>query len=184
MEFRFPLIGETTLRDMRLEIRHALEPWHVLGEEAAAGGTARYVDSSCERVQAKVSGWVEERYILACNGQAVPMTRTEREGEFVGGVRFKAWAPPSALHPTVPAQTPLTFDIYDRWTGRSLGGLTHHVAHPGGLSYESLPVNANEAEARRRTRFQAFGHTPGPMEPPEPVVSLETPRTLDLRRGA
>jgi uncharacterized protein (DUF2126 family)/transglutaminase-like putative cysteine protease len=183
-EFRFPKIGETTLRGTHVELRHALEPWHVLGEEAAAGGTARYVDSSCERVQAKVSGWVDERYILACNGQAVPLTRTEREGEFVGGVRFKAWAPPSALHPTVPAQTPLIFDVYDRWTGRSLGGLTHHVSHPGGLSYATLPVNANEAEARRRTRFQAFGHTPGPMEPPEQVVSLESPRTLDLRRGA
>ncbi len=183
-EFRFPMIGETTLRGTHVELRHALEPWHVLGEEAAAGGTARYVDSSCERVQAKVSGWVDERYVLACNGQAVPLVRTEREGEFVGGVRFKAWAPPSALHPTVPAQTPLVFDVYDRWTGRSLGGLTHHVSHPGGRSYETLPVNANEAEARRRTRFQAFGHTPGPMDPPAPAVSLETPRTLDLRRGA
>jgi uncharacterized protein (DUF2126 family)/transglutaminase-like putative cysteine protease len=183
LEFRFPRIGEVTLRGTRVELRHALEPWHVLGEEPAAGGTARYVDSSTERLQARVSGWVDERFILACNGHAVPLGRTETEGEFVGGIRFKAWDPPSALHPTIRAQGPLVFDVFDRWTGRSLGGLTHHVSHPGGRSYETLPVNANEAEARRRTRFQPFGHTPGRMEPPAAVPSREAPRTLDLRRA-
>ena len=183
LEFRFPRIGETTVRGVTLELRHALEPWHVLGEEPAAAGTARYVDSSAERVQARVTGWVDERYALACNGYAVPLSRTERAGEYVGGVRFKAWAPPSALHPTVPAQTPLVFDIYDRWTGRSVGGLTHHVAHPGGRSYDDFPVNANAAEARRRSRFFPFGHTPGEMPEPRPLSSREHPRTLDLRRA-
>ena len=182
-EFRFPRIGEVTLHGATLEVRHALEPWHVLGEEPAGGGTARFVDSSVERVQALVSGWVDERYVLACNGSAVPLTPTERAGEYVGGVRFKAWQPPvSALHPTLPAQTPLVFDLYDRWTGRSLGGLTHHVSHPGGRNYEHFPVNANEAEARRRGRFFAFGHTPGPMAEPPLALSREHPRTLDLRR--
>ena len=183
-EFRFPRIGEISLRGTTLELRHALEPWHVLGEEAVTGGTARYVDSSVERVQARVDGWVEERFVLACNGRAVPLTRTDREGEYVGGVRFKAWQPPSALHPTLPAQTPLIFDIYDRWTGRSLGGLTHHVAHPGGRSYERFPVNANEAEARRKARFFPIGHTAGAMAEPEGTRSREHPRTLDLRRMA
>ena len=183
-EFRFPRIGAVTQRGTTLELRHALEPWHVLGEEPAGGATARFVDSSVERVQALVSGWIDERYQLACNGSAVPLTPTERAGEFVGGVRFKAWQPPvSALHPTIPAQTPLVFDIYDRWTGRSLGGLTHHVSHPGGLSYEHFPVNANEAEARRRSRFFPFGHTPGPMAEPKLALSREHPRTLDLRRS-
>jgi uncharacterized protein (DUF2126 family)/transglutaminase-like putative cysteine protease len=183
-EFRFPRIGEVTLRGATLELRHALEPWHVLGEEPAAGGTARYVDSSVERVQARVSGWVDERYVLACNGHAVPLTVTDRVGEYVGGVRFKAWQPPlGALHPTIPAHSPLVFDIYDRWTGRSLGGLTHHVSHPGGRHYERFPVNANEAEARRRARFFPFGHTVGPMAEPILAPSREHPRTLDLRRS-
>ncbi len=181
-EFRFPRIGEITIRGATLELRHALEPWHVLGEEPAGGATARFVDSSVERVQARVGGWIEERFVLACNGHAVPLTPTGRAGEYVGGVRFKAWQPPSALHPTLPAHPTLVFDIYDRWSGRSLGGLTHHVAHPGGRNYERFPVNANEAEGRRRARFFPFGHTPGPMPEPVPMPSREHPRTLDLRR--
>ncbi len=181
--FRFPHIGQIAVKGVELELRNALEPWHVLGEEQSGSGTVRYVDSSIERVQARVSGWVEERYTLACNGVAVPLNPTDREGEYVAGVRFKAWNPPSSLHPTIQSHAPLVFDIYDQWSGRSVGGMSYHVSHPGGLSYESFPVNANEAEARRRSRFFPFGHTPGPMA--EPVVrrSREHPRTLDLRRA-
>jgi len=184
LEFRFPKIGEIDLAGIDLEVRHALEPWHVLGEEVGAFGTVRYVDSSAERLQARVRGFVPERFVLACNGVALPMAGTGVAGDYVAGVRFKAWQPPSALHPTIPAQTPLVFDLYDRWTERSLGGLTHHVSHPGGRNYETFPVNANEAEARRRARFFAFGHTPGPMPEPRGGVSAEHPRTLDLRRFA
>ncbi|WP_298216116.1 DUF2126 domain-containing protein [Acidocella sp.] len=184
IEFRFPKLGEVNLRDMRLELRHALEPWHVLGEEQAQGGTARYVDSSAERLQVKLDGWVDERYVLACNGVAMPVQRTEVQGQYVAGVRFKAWQPYSALHPTIHAQTPLIFDVYDSWSGRSIGGMTHHAAHPGGRAYEDFPVNSNAAEARRRSRFWPFGHTPGPSPLPLPPAGPENPRCLDLRRYA
>ncbi|MGG5822832.1 DUF2126 domain-containing protein [Falsiroseomonas sp. HW251] len=184
VEFRFPRIGEITVRDTNLELRTALEPWHVLGEEATAGGTARYVDSSVERIQAKVTGWTPERFILACNGAVVPLQPTDVAGEYVAGVRFKAWDPTSALHPTIRSQSPLVFDVYDSWSGRSLGGATHHVAHPGGRNYQTFPVNANEAEARRMARFFPFGHTPGAMPEPRAVPSRQHPRTLDLRRAA
>jgi len=180
--FRFPLIGEVAVRGIGLELRHALEPWHVLGEEAAAGGTVRYVDSSTERVQARVTNWVADRFLLAVNGVAIPLGATGRAGEYVAGIRFKAWNPPSSLHPTIRPQTPLILDVFDRWSGRSLGGMTYHVAHPGGRNYERYPVNANEAEARRRARVFPFGHTPGAMALPEPPAGLELPCTLDLRR--
>ena len=184
LAFRFPVIGSVAAHGATLELRHALEPWHALGEVSGGSGTVRFVDSSVERLQARVTGWEPERFALACNGVAVPLRATDVAGEFVAGVRFKAWQPYGALHPTIPAQTPLVFDIYDRWNGRSLGGLTHHVAHPGGRSYDRFPVNANEAEARRRARFLPFGHTPGPMPPPVGDGSAELPRTLDLRAYA
>jgi len=183
LEFRFPEIGRVTVRDMEVELRHALEPWHVLAEDQVASGTVRFVDSSAERVQVRLSNWVDERYVLACNGVGVPVSRTERAGEYVAGVRFKAWQPPNALHPTIPAQAPLVFDVFDRWTGRSLGGMTHEVSHPGGRSYDTFPVNANEAEARRRARFLPIGHTPGPMPEPRVARGLEHALTLDLRRA-
>jgi uncharacterized protein (DUF2126 family) len=182
-EFRFPLLGETSVSGIGLQLRHALEPWHVLGEESSAGN-ARYVDSSTERVEARVSNWVPERFTLAANGIAVPLEPTGRAGEYVAGIRFKAWSPYSALHPTIKPQVPLVLDVHDAWTGRNLGGLTHHVVHPGGLSYATFPVNANEAEARRRSRFQPMGHTPGRVERPVAAPSLEHPCTLDLRAHA
>jgi uncharacterized protein (DUF2126 family) len=180
--FRFPYVGQVGFSGIELELRNALEPWHVLGEELAIGGTVRYVDSSVERVQARVSGWVDERYVLAANRVAIPLTRADREGEYVGGVRFKAWNPPSALHPRIGIHAPLVLDVFDRWSGRSMGGMTYHISHPGGRSYDTLPVNANEAEARRRGRFFPFGHTPAAMREPVMQRSREHPRTLDLRR--
>ncbi|PHK96304.1 IMP dehydrogenase [Pseudoroseomonas rhizosphaerae] len=185
--FRFPLVGEVSMHGVALELRHALEPWHVLGEESTASGTARYVDSSTERLQLRATGFAPERFILAVNGHALPMAPTGRAAEFVGGVRFKAWSPPSALHPAIRSQAPLTFDLWDSWTGRSLGGFSHHVAHPGGRNYERFPVNANEAEARRRARFFPFGHSAGGEGAGAAPLRVDAPelrRTLDLRRLA
>ena len=180
-EFRFPMIGQVKANSIELTLRSALEPWHVMGEEGSAGGNVRYVDSSLERVEVHVTGLNDNRYVVTVNGRALPLQSTGRVGEYVAGVRYKAWNPPSALHPSIGVHAPLTFDIVDTWMERSLGGCQYHVAHPGGLSYETLPVNAYEAESRRLTRFLRMGHTPGKMQisPAEP--SREFPFTLDLR---
>ena len=181
-EFRFPKYGDFTVKGIEFELRHALEPWHVMGEEGSVGGTVRYVDSSVERVQVKIKGMAPDRYVLTCNGVAVPLQNTGINGEFVAGVRYRAWQPPSCLHPTIGVDTPLVFDIVDTWMKRSLGGCQYHVAHPGGRSFDTCPVNAFEAESRRLARFFRFGHTPGHMEVAAPEVSAEHPFTLDLRR--
>ncbi|MBI5329395.1 MAG: transglutaminase family protein [Betaproteobacteria bacterium] len=205
LEFRFPRHGTLQLGAMEMELRAAIEPWPVLGEEAGSQGTARYVDSSLERLQVKVTGLTSGRYAVACNGRRLPLHSTGVNGEFVAGVRYRAWQPPSALHPAIGVHTPLTFDLIDLWNQRAVAGCTYHVMHPGGRNFERFPVNANEAEARRNTRFSQDGHSPGsytpppwveslsrfvrddarigPMAPPAEEIPGEYPYTLDLRRG-
>jgi len=181
VEFRFPRYGTINVDDIEMELRFAIEPWHVLGEEVTAQGTARFVDSSVERLQVKVRGMIDTRHVVTCNGRRVPLRCTGERGEFVAGVRYKAWNPPSGLHPTIPVHAPLVFDIVDKWSERSLGGCTYHVAHPGGRNYETLPVNAYEAESRRLARFWPVGHSTGTVKVPDEVPPCEHPYTLDLR---
>jgi uncharacterized protein (DUF2126 family) len=184
-EFRFPMLGTVVHDGVEMEVRRALEPWHVLAEEPGAGGTARAVDSSLDRVQVRIRGAVPERHAILCNGVRLPLHRTGMGGEAVAGVRYRAWALPQALHPHIGVHTPLIFDVLDRWSGRSVGGCTVHASHPGGRAYDTLPVNANEAEARRAALFSPLGHTPGLLSWEEPISSLsqDYPLTLDLRRG-
>jgi uncharacterized protein (DUF2126 family)/transglutaminase-like putative cysteine protease len=185
-EFRFPMVGSVQAAGIELTVRNALEPWHVMGEEGAPGGTARYVDSSLERLEVHVRGMNESRYVVTCNGQALPMQSTGTVGEFVAAVRYKAWNPPSSLHPSIGVHAPLTLDIVDTWMKRSLGGCQYHVAHPGGLNYETFPVNSYEAESRRMSRFIAMGHSPGTLHIPPATINVpgskEFPFTRDLRR--
>lgn len=203
-EFRFPRVGTVTHFGVDLEIRTALEPWHVLGEESSSVGTARFVDSSVERLQVKVSGLTEGKHLLTCNGRRVPLSPAGTRENWIGGVRFKAWDPPSALHPSIAAQTKFVFDIIDVRNRKSLGGCIYHVGHPGGRNYETFPVNAREAESRRLSRFWGHGHTPGAITAaavggpaigrfesmsggrtvahiPQEKFNAEFPNTLDLR---
>lgn len=183
-EFRFPMYGKVAYQGMDIELRQALEPWHVLGEEPGGGGTVRYVDSSVERLQVKVTGMVGERFLLLCNGRRIPLQVTAEAGTFVAGVRYRAWQPPSCLHPTIGVHAPLVIDLFDRWSNRAVGGCTYHVGHPGGRNHEVFPVNGHEAEGRRNARFIPHGHTPGSrLQPPPAEDNAEFPCTLDMRRA-
>jgi uncharacterized protein (DUF2126 family)/transglutaminase-like putative cysteine protease len=203
-EFRFPHYGTVQVQDIEMEIRMGIEPWHVLGEEMSSGGTARFVDSSLEKVQVKLTGLNGSRYILLCNGTRVPLKPTAVKGEFICGIRYRAWQPPSALHPTIGIDAPLTFDIVDTWNSRSIGGCTYYVSHPGGRSYDSFPINSYEAESRRWNRFGTTSHTQEVLrpaaspdiaahyiaqnrksfsyDPPPLVINKEYPYTLDMRQ--
>lgn len=181
LEFRFPKLGGLVRDGVDVEIRHALEPWHVLGEEPGGGGAVRYVDASLERLQVRVRHATPGRHSVLCNGVRVPLAPSGVEGESVGAVRFRAWDPPSALHPTIGVHAPLSFDLHDEWTGRSLGAATYHVSHPGGRAYERLPVNAAEAESRRTERFQSWGRRAASTRPVDAPTRPEAPLTLDLR---
>ncbi|HVU98726.1 MAG TPA: transglutaminase family protein [Puia sp.] len=204
LEFRFPRYGTIQLHGITLEIRMGIEPWNVLGEEMSAAGTARYVDSSLEKLQVKCSGWNSDRYALLCNGRRVPLTSTGVNEEYVCGIRYRAWQPYSALHPTIGIDAPITFDIVDTWNSRSIGGCTYYVSHPGGRHYDAFPVNANEAESRRGNRFDTTSfhqdvlrpvpnlkglsryirpdRLPFLCDPPSEEINKEYPYTLDLRR--
>jgi uncharacterized protein (DUF2126 family) len=183
-EFRFPACGEVSYDGVEIELRQAIEPWYTLGEEPGARGTTRYVDSSLERIQVRAKGLIPERFALACNGRRLPLQPTATHGDYVCGVRFRAWQPPHCLHPTIPVHTPLIVELIDIGAQSSIGGCTYYVAHPGGRNYETFPVNSNEAEARRRARFYPFGHTPDLKIVPVLQENPDFPSTLDLRRDS
>lgn len=188
-EFRFPRIGTAVFGGVEIELRGAIEPWNVLGEESTAGGTARYVDSSVERLQVRLIGADRDRFIVTVNGYPLPMLATDNPDVQVGGVRYRAWQPPSALHPSITVDGPLRFELVDAASGVSRGGCTYHVSHPGGRSYDTPPVNAVEAESRRARRFEATGFTPGAVDlaalkekQARQSTDVGAPGILDLRR--
>ncbi|MBM3870725.1 MAG: IMP dehydrogenase, partial [Verrucomicrobia bacterium] len=180
-EFRFPFIGDLAQRNIHVELRAALEPWHVLGEEPGSSGTVRYVDSSLERLQIKARGLSGDRFAITVGGHRVPLHPTGVNNEFVAGLRYRAWQPPECLQPTIGIHTPLVFDVVDTWNKRSIGGCTYHVAHPGGRSYDRFPVNSYEAESRRLARFFRGGHSHGKLNITAAKANPEFPITLDLR---
>ncbi|MEM6778244.1 MAG: transglutaminase family protein [Planctomycetota bacterium] len=184
-EFRFPRIGEVTLDNMRLELRSAIEPWYVMGEEPGASGTTRFVDSSLERLQVSVENFDPRCHAVTVFGHEVPMHATEQAGRYVAGVRYRAWQPPRCLHPTIGIHTPLQLDVVDRAAGHSIGGCTYHAVHPGGVGSDQFPVNAKEAESRRAGRFDRRTMHGGPIVVPSlPPRSgaAPYPMTMDLRR--
>jgi uncharacterized protein (DUF2126 family) len=182
LEFRFPKIGSIAAEGVKLELREALEPWNVLAEETTSGRTVRSVDSSLERIQVKASGFTpESRYVVACNGRRVPLNPTGEPGEAVAGVRYRARQLSASLHPTIPVHAPLVFDIIDGWNERSIGRCTYHTERPDCGAYTARPVNAKEAEDRRRERFQVSDNPPGRMTAPEEETNSNFPMTLDLR---
>ncbi|MEM1121994.1 MAG: transglutaminase family protein, partial [Bacteroidota bacterium] len=160
LEFRFPIYGSVNVEGVNITLRAGIEPWIVLGEEMASSGTARFVDSSVEKLEILVEDFNPERYMVLCNSIKIPLVKTNYAGKYVAAIRYKAWAPPSALHPTIGVNSPLVFDLYDTWNERSVGGCTYYVVHPGGRNYETFPVNSLEAESRRTTRFWEFNHNP------------------------
>jgi uncharacterized protein (DUF2126 family)/transglutaminase-like putative cysteine protease len=181
-EFRFPRYGTVQIDDIEIELRFAIEPWHVLGEEVTGQGASRFVDSSVERLQVKVQGMTQPRHYLACNGRRVPLRNTGRRGEFVAGVRYKAWNPFSSLHPTINVHAPLRFELIDAWSKQALGGCSYEVQHPGGHNPDDFPVNAQSAESRRLARFSAHGHSTGEVDLPPAEMNMAHPYTLDLRQ--
>lgn len=188
-EFRFPRIGTAVFGGVEIELRGAIEPWNVLGEESSVAGTARYVDSSVERLQVRLIGADRQRYLVTVNGHPVPLLATDNPDVQVGGVRYRAWQPPSALHPTITVDGPLRIELIDTAAGVSRGGCTYHVSHPGGRSYDTPPVNAVEAESRRGRRFEATGFTPGTVDlaglrekQARQSTDVGAPGILDLRR--
>lgn len=184
VDLRCPKVGEITAGDVHLEVRNAIEPWHVLGEEMSAGGTSRYVDSSMERVEVRVSGFIPERHQVLVNGQHLPLRPTGTAHEQVGGVRFRAWAPPHSLHAHIGVHHPLRFDVLDRWGKRSMGACSYHVWHPEGRAFQGAPLTRFEASARRAQRFTVEGQAPWPIEPIPAASHPDAPYTLDLRRYA
>jgi uncharacterized protein (DUF2126 family) len=182
LELRCPHVGQLQAGDVTVDVRNALEPWHVLGEEPGSSGTSRYVDSSLERIEVRCTGLVPERHVVLVNGYTLPLRPIGEAHAAAGGVRFRAWAPPHSLQPHLGVHHPVRLDVVDTWAKRSLGACAYHVWHPEGRAYASAPLTRFEATARRAQRFTIESPLPFPVVPKPVEVLRDAPWTLDLRR--
>jgi uncharacterized protein (DUF2126 family) len=191
-EFRFPKLGEFALpvSNLKSEIsnptlvfRQALEAWPLLGESPNAGTVARTVDSSLDRIEARISeAKFLEGGLLLANGLPCAF-RATAGGAAACGIRYRAFYLSPSLQPHVPVHAPLLLEWVDRTTLTVVAAARWHVWNPANSAYAAAPADVTLAAARRAERWEYWPHTIGqPRFVPKIDFPPEGRHTLDLRR--